>query len=141
MCPVGSGALSSLSSLLSSLSPTLRVHVEMSSFPDEAQLRAIVSHAVSHADSLGLNEQELPSLRRLLAGGGGPGGPGGGEVASDSHPRVAVTLDNMRAVFELLGAGEVGEGARRGEMFGGEKGRRLTRLHVHTLAYQVGSVF
>merc|ERR1719400_1030486 len=44
------------------------------------------------------------------------------EVA-DSNPRTAVMLDMMRTVFRLLGTEE---GHRRA----------VTRLHLHTLAYQ-----
>ena len=100
----------------------------MSSFPDHIQLRNVVEHAILYGDSLGCNEQELPNIRAVLNSTEGGGGRGGGfAVVSDSHPRIAHTLDHMRAVFELT----------RGRAERREGGRSLSRLHVHTLAYQV----
>ena len=94
--------------------------MEMSSFPDSRQLQQVIKHAVYFADSLGMNEQELPNLRSNLV-------DGVSTLVSDSHPRIATTLDHMRAVMRLLR-----------DRAGKESGmRRLTRLHVHTLAYQV----
>jgi len=67
----------------------------------------------------GMNEQELPNLHSLLTAG---------EVSlvSDSNPRIAVMLDMMREVYSLLS---------RPDTQGRHK-RPLTRIHLHTLAYQ-----
>jgi ADP-specific Phosphofructokinase/Glucokinase conserved region len=48
---------------------------------------------------------------------------------SDSNPRIATVLDQMRAVYRLLSVPR--EGAEQ------LRTRPLTRLHLHTLAYQV----
>ena len=61
-----------------------------------------------------MNEQELPNLLSMLR-------YGNISVMSDSNPRTAVTLDQMRDVYRVLS---------------GNKDRPLTRLHLHTLAYQ-----
>jgi len=60
-------ALTRLSQLLRAAQPSLRVHVELSTFSDQATLRRVIEHVMQYSDSLGLNEQELPAVRRLLA--------------------------------------------------------------------------
>ena len=42
-------------------------------------------------------------------------------MVSDSNPRIAVMLDMMREVYSILSK---------------NKNRPLTRIHLHTLAYQ-----
>ena len=96
-----------------------RIHFEMASFVDESLLGELTEHVIPYADSLGMNEQELPNLHSMLK-------DGNVSFVSDSNPRIATVLDEMRAVFELL--------KEKKEKSGG--GRALTRLHVHTLAYQ-----
>lgn len=44
------------------------------------------------------------------------------QLVADSNPRVATALDDIREMYRLVGE------------LGGP--RRLTRIHVHTLAYQ-----
>ena len=92
-----------------------RVHFEMASFVDETLLQDLTSLVIPYADSLGMNEQELPNLRSMLMFGNI-------SVVSDSNPRTAVTLDQIRDVYRILS--------------GNVEGRPLTRLHLHTLAYQ-----
>jgi len=99
---------------------TTRIHFEMASFVDKSLLQELTSLVVPHADSLGMNEQELPNLHSMLL-------YGNVSVVSDSNPRTAVVLDQMREVYNLLGEASDADPDRR----------RLTRLHVHTLAYQV----
>lgn len=99
---------------------TTRIHFEMASFVDKSLLQELTSLVVPHADSLGMNEQELPNLHSMLL-------HGNVSVVSDSNPRTAVVLDQMREVYNLLGEASDANPDRR----------RLTRLHVHTLAYQV----
>ena len=91
-----------------------RVHFEMASFVDETLLEDLTELIIPFADSLGMNEQELPNLRSMLM-------YKNISVVSDSNPRTAVTLDHMRDVYRILSSNE---------------GRPLTRLHLHTLAYQ-----
>uniref|UniRef100_A0A3P8W644 ADP-dependent glucokinase 2 n=1 Tax=Cynoglossus semilaevis TaxID=244447 RepID=A0A3P8W644_CYNSE len=69
---------------------------------------------------LGMNEQELPNLLSLLKGSNIT-------VLSDPNPRVATVLDQMREVYRLLNQ-------RSSEMQ--IAAVALTRLHVHTLAFQ-----
>lgn len=116
---LGRTALDELNLLLAKLPVSTKIHLEMSSFSEATQLQSIIDNAVFYADSLGMNEQELPNLlsflrsKRMVQ-------------VSDSHPRIAVTLDYMRGIFKILGS-TLEENGRR----------RLSRLHVHTLAYQV----
>ncbi|KAK1170140.1 ADP-dependent glucokinase-like [Acipenser oxyrinchus oxyrinchus] len=111
--------LERLNALMLSVDETTGIHFEMASFVDEGLMRALLSRVVPHASSLGMNEQELPNLLSLLKGGSVT-------VLSDPNPRVATVLDQMRELYRLLST------ERRGQA----GGRRLTRLHVHTLAFQ-----
>ncbi|XP_046383849.1 ADP-dependent glucokinase [Ischnura elegans] len=99
-----------------SVSEDTRVHFEMASFSEFDLMKQLVEYIVPYADSLGMNEQELPNLCNLLL-------HGKLTLVSDTNPRVATVLDQMREVFRILSAHE-------------GNGRQLTRLHVHTLAYQ-----
>ena len=64
---------------------TTRIHFEMASFVDKTLLQELTSLVVPHADSLGMNEQELPNLHSMLL-------YGNVSVVSDSNPRTAVVL-------------------------------------------------
>lgn len=111
--------LSRLARLLSSASPQANVHFEMASFVDEALMSDLLELVVPHADSLGMNEQELPNLLSLLRGSTVT-------VLSDPNPRVATVLDQMRELYRVVNLRHRQSG----------RGRTLTRLHVHTLAFQ-----
>lgn len=76
------------------------------------------------ADSLGMNEQELPNLLSLLKGSNIT-------VLSDPNPRVATVLDQMREVYRILN-----QRHRDALADGVSDMKPLTRLHVHTLAFQ-----
>jgi len=102
--------------LMRSQSRETLIHFEMASFVDESLLEELVEHVIPQSDSIGMNEQELPNLASMLTEGRVV------EVA-DSNPRTAVVLDMMRSVFRRL-SGEQGHN------------RAVTRLHLHTLAYQ-----
>ncbi|XP_067116367.1 ADP-dependent glucokinase [Osmerus mordax] len=115
--------LSHLSRLLSSSSPQTGVHFEMASFVDEDLMEDLLALVVPQADSLGMNEQELPNLLSLLRGSNVT-------VLSDPNPRVATVLDQMRDLYRILNQ------RHRQASEGGAAGRPLTRLHVHTLAFQ-----
>lgn len=90
----------------------------MASFTDPKLLQKILSNVVEYSDSLGMNEQELPNLVSMLL-------YGNVSLLSDAYPRVASVLDQMRMVYRLLKDTKEKDGKRK-----------LTRLHVHTLAYQ-----
>ncbi|KAL7638612.1 UNVERIFIED_CONTAM: hypothetical protein RMT77_011184 [Armadillidium vulgare] len=98
------------------------VHFEMASFTDEALLKDLNKYVTPNVDSLGMNEQELPNLYTLLK-------YGNVSVVSHQNPRVAEVLDQMREIFRVLGS--------KGEKTIPEhRDRILTRMHVHTLAFQ-----
>uniref|UniRef100_A0A667WVJ8 ADP-dependent glucokinase 2 n=1 Tax=Myripristis murdjan TaxID=586833 RepID=A0A667WVJ8_9TELE len=107
--------LSRLATLLSTSSPQIGVHFEMASFVEEDLMEDLLQLVIPHADSLGMNEQELPNLLSLLKGSNIT-------VLSDPNPRVATVLDQMRELYRLIN-----QRARA---------KPLTRLHVHTLAFQ-----
>ncbi|KAJ8290596.1 hypothetical protein GJAV_G00015050 [Gymnothorax javanicus] len=115
--------LGRLTKLLSSASPEIGVHFEMASFVDSNLLADLQELVLPWADSLGMNEQELPNLLSLLRGSTV-------SVLSDPSPRVATVLDQMRELFRLLNKCHSQTG----------RGHRLTRLHVHTLAFQALAV-
>ena len=79
------------------------------------------------ADSLGMNEQELPNLLSLLKGSNIT-------VLSDPNPRVATVLDQMREVYRILNQRH--KDASTESDTNSARVKPLTRLHVHTLAFQ-----
>ncbi|CAL8243524.1 unnamed protein product [Lota lota] len=117
--------LSDLADMMSSSSTQTGIHFEMASFVDEGLMKDLLTLVVPNADSLGMNEQELPNLLSLLKGSNIT-------VLSDPNPRVATVLDQMRELYRILNQHH--RDANQGE--DSTTGRRLTRLHVHTLAFQ-----
>ena len=105
-----------IKNLMKSQSRDTLIHFEMASFVDGSLLEELVEHVIPQSDSIGMNEQELPNLVSMLTSGQVV------EVA-DSNPRTAVMLDMMRTVFRLLATEE-------------GNNRPVSRLHLHTLAYQ-----
>lgn len=107
-----------------------RRHVELASFVEPAFVRQLLADVLPHADSVGMNEQELEAMVQFAQ-------TGTLAKASDSNPRVGSTLDRMRVLFaawrQLRPAGG-GGGDDDGD------GARLSRIHVHTLAFQVGTI-
>ncbi|XP_075059790.1 ADP-dependent glucokinase-like [Mixophyes fleayi] len=93
-------------------------HFEMASFVEHSLMKDLLEYVIPYSDSLGMNEQELPNLLSLIKGGNIT-------VLSDPYPRVASILDQMRELYQLLRSQELKVGQRH-----------LTRLHVHTLAFQ-----
>jgi len=102
--------------VMQSVEKNTMIHFEMASFVDESLLSELTEHIIPQSDSIGMNEQELPNLESMLTRG---------EVVdvSDSNPRIAVMLDMMRTVYKKLSINRPGS-------------RQLSRLHLHTLAYQ-----
>jgi ADP-dependent glucokinase len=101
---------------MAAMGPEVKIHFEMASFVDGSLLEELAEHVIPQADSLGMNEQELPNLHSLLT-------RGEVSVISDSNPRIADVLDQMREVYSVL---SVATGSNR----------PVTRIHLHTLAYQ-----
>jgi len=91
----------------------------MASFAQVACLQDVIDTVLLNSDSVGMNEQELPNLLSVLTSGSIT-------AISDAYPRVATTLDQMREVWQLLRKMTEGSSIKR----------RITRLHVHTLAFQ-----
>uniref|UniRef100_A0A1A8MY34 ADP-dependent glucokinase 2 n=1 Tax=Nothobranchius pienaari TaxID=704102 RepID=A0A1A8MY34_9TELE len=121
--------LSRLEGLLSTSSPQIGIHFEMASFVDESIVDDLLHHVIPHADSLGMNEQELPNLLSLLKGSNIT-------VLSDPNPRVATVLDQMREVYRILNQRHKDTSSDSNLDGVKSKGKPLTRLHVHTLAFQ-----
>lgn len=110
--------LAELQKLLANLPRTVRIHFEMASFTDQVLLQDLLQYVIPYADSLGMNEQELDNLHSLVT-------YGNISYVSDPYPRIATTLDLMRALYHSL------EQDKKPEH------RQVTRIHIHTLAYQV----
>lgn len=94
-------------------------HFEMASYVDLELLQHLISKIVPAVDSVGMNEQELTNLLSVLE-------YGKVSVVADSNPRIATALDQMRKTFKLIRQKNVKSNSQR----------QLTRIHVHTLAYQ-----
>ena len=69
-----------------------RIHFEMASFVDKSLLEELTTLVVPFADSLGMNEQELPNLHSMIV-------HGNVSLVSDSNPRTAVVLG--KAIYKL----------------------------------------
>lgn len=100
-----------------------RRHVELASFVEPAFVGQLVAEVLPHADSVGMNEQELEAMVQYTD-------TGTLSKASDSNPRVGSTLDRMRMLFAAW--------RQLRPASGDADGARLSRIHVHTLAFQVG---
>lgn len=98
---------------------TTRIHFEMASFAEESLLSELRDTVIPYADSLGMNEQEIANLYNSMY-------YGNISLVANSTPRVATILDYMRVLFKLI--------RTKGALI--EDARDLTRIHVHTLAYQ-----
>ncbi|KAK1891159.1 ADP-dependent glucokinase [Dissostichus eleginoides] len=101
----------------------------MDNFPfqsgeQEGIMEELFHYVIPHADSLGMNEQELPNLLSLLKGSNIT-------VLSDPNPRVATVLDQMREVYRIVNLR-----SKEDSDTSSAKAKPLTRLHVHTLAFQ-----
>lgn len=92
-----------------------RTHFEMASFTEDRLLDVIANQIFPYMDSYGMNEQELSNLLSFLK-------YGNISYSSNPFPRVATVLDDLRELFILL------------QLIGNN---RVSRIHVHTLAYQV----
>lgn len=98
--------------------PALKVHFEMASYTENALLGAVVDSLFPTVDSFGMNEQEVANLLSFLK-------YGNISLVSSPFPRIAHVLDEMRQLYSLLTMID---------------GGRVSRIHVHTLAYQVVAV-
>lgn len=111
--------LGDLASFFKELPAKTMVHFEMGVFHEHALFVDLLEYVFPYSDSLGMNEQDLPNLLSMLKYNSIT------KVATQK-PRVAVILDQMRQVYKLLHSQPVKDGTRK-----------VTRLHLHTLAFQV----
>lgn len=108
--------LEKLSSFLDTVD--VPIHFEMAPFHQETFFNELLENIIPYSSSMGMNEQELPNLwSKLLYGNI--------TVVSSQKPRVAKVLDLMRDVYKASK-----------KNFGKGRKRQLTRLHIHTLAFQ-----
>ncbi|XP_033105001.1 ADP-dependent glucokinase-like [Anneissia japonica] len=107
-----------LQRMLADTPMTIRSHFEMASFTDEHLIEDVLKHVIPFIDSIGTNEQELTNLYSIL-------NYGNVTLVTQSYPRVASVLDQMRSIYNILSKTKESDGQRK-----------LTRLHVHTLAFQ-----
>ncbi|XP_034176610.1 ADP-dependent glucokinase [Osmia lignaria lignaria] len=99
--------------------PSTKIHFEMASFAEEKLLFELCDSVIPFADSLGMNEQEIANLHNAMY-------YGNISLVANSTPRIATVLDQMRTLFVLI----------RMRSKNIPHSRQLTRIHVHTLAYQ-----
>ncbi|XP_071963749.1 ADP-dependent glucokinase-like [Antedon mediterranea] len=107
-----------LQKMLADSPMSVRNHFEMASFTDENLISDVLDHVLPFVDSIGTNEQELTNLYSILK-------YGNVTLVTPSYPRVATVLDQMRGIYNILSNTKEMEGQRK-----------LTRLHIHTLAFQ-----
>ncbi|XP_076632789.1 ADP-dependent glucokinase [Colletes latitarsis] len=100
-------------------SPSTKIHFEMASFAEDKLLFELCDSIIPFADSLGMNEQEIANLHNAMY-------YGNISLVANSTPRIATVLDQMRTLFKLI----------RAKSKSVANSRELTRIHVHTLAYQ-----
>lgn len=99
----------------------VKTHFELASFVDNDLVNEIIKEVIPFSDSIGCNEQELPNIYAALTGK---------ELitVADSMPKVSNILDILRQTFQIL---------NRPDENGRDTGRKTSRIHVHTLAYQM----
>ena len=109
--------LKKISQALKSLPTKTKIHFEMASITEELLMSELVEYILPRVDSVGMNEQELANLCSFFE-------YGNVTIVTDPYPRVATTLDKIRQLYNYLRSKN------------DPKGHTLSRIHVHTLAYQ-----
>uniref|UniRef100_A0A182PET9 ADP-dependent glucokinase n=1 Tax=Anopheles epiroticus TaxID=199890 RepID=A0A182PET9_9DIPT len=105
------------------------IHFEMASFVELELLQLLLRTVIPYSDSIGMNEQELDNLQQVLE-------TGRISLVADCNPRVAHSLDQARAVFRKLNEQYYEQQQRSSTAGDGAIRRPLSRIHLHTLAYQ-----
>ncbi|EER06834.1 conserved hypothetical protein [Perkinsus marinus ATCC 50983] len=111
--------------LIDAQGPSVKVHVELASFANSQFMRELYDTGMlTRVDSLGMNEQELTTFTDWL----GKSSTSDGSLirASESRPKVRNVLDALRSLWKLIE--EVNEKTN--------STRQVSRIHVHTLAFQ-----
>lgn len=109
---------------MTSVSPSTLIHFEMASYVEIELITELLENVIPFTDSLGMNEQEVDNLVHVLE-------TGKISLSADSNPRVATTLDQMRKVFKDHNRKYFAKRASD------ENVRMLSRIHIHTLAFQL----
>lgn len=109
---------------MTSVSPSTLIHFEMASFVEIELMNDLLVNVIPFSDSLGMNEQEVDNLVHVLE-------TGKISLSADSNPRVATTLDQMRKILRDHNRKYFAKRASDGNL------RMLTRIHIHTLAFQL----
>ncbi len=109
--------LKQLSKVLARLPKNTKIHFEMASFTEHRLMDELVEYIIPYADSLGMNEQELANLCYFIEAGNIT-------TVADPYPRVATALDQTRHLLNLLSQRQ------------SRNTRTVSRIHVHTLAFQ-----
>ncbi|KAA0191458.1 putative ADP-dependent glucokinase [Fasciolopsis buskii] len=123
---IRSDRLAELKRFLALLSPDTPVHFEMASYVNHQFASEMLRKIMPYVDSIGMNEQELPNLASLLS-------DGPISSVSSAYPRAAHMLDSMRTVWALMNNPQL----PRVPSASGPGWRRLSRIHLHTLGYQM----
>lgn len=100
------------------------IHFEMASFVEIELIDELLKKVVPYTDSLGMNEQEVDNLVHVIE-------TGKISLSADSNPRVAATLDQMRKILKHHNRNYFENGGKDTSL------RMLSRIHVHTLAFQL----
>lgn len=114
--------LNSLTEQLKGLSSKTLVHFEMASYVEKGYLRDIFKSIIPHTDSLGMNEQELQNLEQVFT-------KDEISLVADFNPTVERTWQQTRDVYKHLLKEYSSEETNNK--------RSLSRIHVHTLGYQL----
>lgn len=107
--------IKALSEFLKDIPESTLIHFEMASFSETEMMKLLQNYVLPYADSLGMNEQELPNILSIMKYGKVI------EVA-ESNPRTAIILDQVRELYNIYKT---------------KSQRGLSRIHLHTLSFQV----
>lgn len=121
---VRSDRLRGVKEQMTSADASTLIHFEMASFVEIELINDLLVNIIPFVDSLGMNEQEIDNLARVLE-------TGKISLSADSNPRVATTLDQTRKIFRILNKNYFANRKADTEV------RQLSRIHVHTLAFQL----
>jgi ADP-dependent glucokinase len=107
--------LKAIQSFLENPTSDFRVHLELASIGDLRCLEQILQHLVPRVDSLGLNEQELGSVYKVLTG----------ESSDDfKSPSLDLMTKAVKKIFSFVNKNPA-------------PSQTLSRIHFHCLTYHV----
>lgn len=104
--------------------PSTLIHFEMASFVETELVNELLENIIPYSDSLGMNEQEIDNLVHMLE-------TKKISLSADANPRISTTLDMMRKLFKYQNRNYYA--SRKTD----NKLRLLSRIHIHTLAFQL----